>query len=63
MPERFRTNRTSLRFMRHDPAYKEIVEVNEARLIAEKESTVALTEKFDKRINAWVAVKRSTRWH
>tara|TARA_Y100000401_G_scaffold115639_1_gene119726 strand:+ start:1284 stop:1433 length:150 start_codon:yes stop_codon:yes gene_type:complete len=49
--------------MRHDPAYREIVEVNEARLIAEKESTVALTEKFDKRINAWVAVKRSTRWH
>jgi len=47
--------------MRHDPAYKEIVEFNEARLIAEKNSTVVWTEKFDKRINAWVAVKRSSR--
>ena len=41
--------------MRHDPAYKEIVELNEARLEAEKDDSVTLTEKFDKSINAWVA--------
>ena len=51
----FRANRTALRFMRHDPAYKEIVELNEARLEAEKNDSVTLTEKFDKSINAWVA--------
>ena len=41
--------------MRHDPAYKEIVELSEARLEAEKDDSVTLTEKFDKSINAWVA--------
>ena len=51
----FRANRTALRFMRHDPAYKEIVELNEARLNADKDDSVTLTEKFDKSINAWVA--------
>ena len=51
----FRANRTALRFMRHDPAYKEIVELNEARLEAEKDDSVTLTEKFDKSIKAWVA--------
>ena len=41
--------------MRHDPAYKEIVELSEARLEAEKDDSVTWTEKFDKSINAWVA--------
>lgn len=56
--------------MRHDPAYKEIVELNEARLNAERDDSVTLTAMFDKNINAWVAagvrdgepIKPSNRW-